>query len=257
MSGIVARTACAVAVASVCGVAAANAQPVASNDRTCGGGGSWSQLFTGTIHDFGRLPSRQSARLVGIGGLAALGAHQFDGEVTEGPRTASIRSTFRPGTAVGATPLQLGAAFAAYSIGRASNNGCIASLGADLFRAQLIAQVLTTGIKEATRRSRPEGSGFSFPSGHTTVSFASATVLQQHFGWKIGLPAYAVAGYVGASRIGNNRHYLSDVVFGAALGIAAGRTVAVGPGHRLALSPMAVPGGGGALFTWNDKSARR
>ena len=76
-------------------------------------------------------------------------------------------------------------------------------------------------FKQATRRSRPEGTGYSFPSGHTTVTFASATVLQRHFGWKVGLPAYAVASYVAASRVEMKRHYLSDVAFGAALGIVA------------------------------------
>jgi membrane-associated phospholipid phosphatase len=104
-------------------------------------------------------------------------------------------------------------------------------------------------FKESTRRSRPEGAGFSFPSGHTTVTFASATVLQRHFGWKAGLPAYAVASYVAASRVEMKRHYLSDVAFGAALGIVAGRTVPIGHGHALRLTPMASPSGAGAQFT--------
>ena len=117
-------------------------------------------------------------------------------------------------------------------------------------RAQLVAQGLTFALKRTTRRRRPEGKGFSFPSGHTTVSFASATVLQQHFGWKIGLPAYAVASYVAASRVQMKRHYLSDVTFGAALGIMAGRTVSIGHGRRLLITPMATDGGAAAGFTW-------
>jgi membrane-associated phospholipid phosphatase len=56
------------------------------------------------------------------------------------------------------------------------------------------------------------------------VTFASATVLQRHFGWK-GAIAYTAAAYVAASRLHENRHYLSDVVFGAAIGTVAGRTV--------------------------------
>jgi membrane-associated phospholipid phosphatase len=112
-----------------------------------------------------------------------------------------------------------------------------------------MAEGLTIGIKEATRRSRPEGAGFSFPSGHTTAAFASATVLQQHFGWKVGIPAYAVAAYVGASRVEMRRHYLSDVAFGAALGIVAGRTVTIGH-QRLLITPMATPEGAAAGFTW-------
>ena len=64
----------------------------------------------------------------------------------------------------------------------------------------------------------------SFPSGHTSASFATATVIQRRWGWRAGLPAYALASYVGASRLHDN-HYLSDVAFGAGLGIAAGLAI--------------------------------
>ena len=50
-------------------------------------------------------------------------------------------------------------------------------------------------------------------------------MLQRHFGWKVGVPAYVAAGYVATARVHDNRHYLSDVVFGAAMGIAGERTV--------------------------------
>jgi membrane-associated phospholipid phosphatase len=76
-------------------------------------------------------------------------------------------------------------------------------------------------------------------------------VLQEHFGWKAGVPAYALASYVAASRIHGKRHFLSDVAFGAVIGIAAGRTVTIGRGDgRFAMSPMATAGGGGVQFTW-------
>jgi membrane-associated phospholipid phosphatase len=105
------------------------------------------------------------------------------------------------------------------------------------------------------RRQRPEGSGFAFPSGHTTVSFASATVLQQHFGWKAGAPAYALASYIALSRVQMQRHYLSDVAFGAALGIAAGRTIVIGSERRrVRLEPLVVGGGGGVQFNWLGRS---
>jgi membrane-associated phospholipid phosphatase len=111
-----------------------------------------------------------------------------------------------------------------------------------------MGEVLAVGVKQAARRARPSGSGFSFPSGHATVTFASATVLQRHFGWRVGLPAYAVASYVATSRVQQKRHYLSDVAFGAALGSVAGRTVAVGRRHAIEIGPMAAPGGAGISF---------
>jgi len=126
------------------------------------------------------------------------------------------------------------------------------AVGADLFRSQLMSQGLTMVAKQAVRRHRPEGSGYAFPSGHTTVSFASATVLQRHFGWRVGAPAYALASYVAMSRVQMQRHYLSDVAFGAALGIVAGRTVRIGH-QRWMITPIGTENGAAAGFTWVGK----
>ena len=102
----------------------------------------------------------------------------------------------------------------------------------------------------AVGRQRPDGTGYSFPSGHSSVTFATATVLQRNFGWKVGIPAYGLAAYVAASRVQVERHFLSDVTFGAALGIVAGRSVTIGRGDaRFAVSPAVVPGGAGISFT--------
>jgi membrane-associated phospholipid phosphatase len=119
-----------------------------------------------------------------------------------------------------------------------------------MFRAQLIAQGVTQAIKLSVRRTRPDGTPYSFPSGHTSTSFATATVLQHEFGWKVGIPAYGLAAYVAASRVQAKRHYLSDVAFGAAIGIVAGRAVTVGHGSaRFAVAPFATSRGGGVGFT--------
>ena len=202
-------------------------------------------MFTQTLRDFRHLPSAGNLEWLAVGGAAALATHTADSETSRILSEARTLDTpLEAGAIVGGTPFELGAAFAAYGIGRAYGNHRVAQVGADLVRAQLIAEGLTIAIKQTTRRARPEGSGFSFPSGHATAAFASATVLRQHFGWKIGLPAYAVAAYVGASRIHDRRHYLSDVAFGAALGTVAGRTVTVGRRHRMALA--IVPANGGA-----------
>ena len=62
----------------------------------------------------------------------------------------------------------------------------------------------------------------SFPSGHTTSAFTFASVVQQYHGWAWGAPAYAMASFVGWSRMNDNKHYLHDVVFGAVLGATYG-----------------------------------
>jgi membrane-associated phospholipid phosphatase len=226
----------------------ARAQTTFGGRASCAENRSTRQLLTGTVGDFRRLPSTGTAGILALGGAAALGAHAIDRSVNNSVSSQSS-GPFRAGATIGGTPLELGAAFTTYAIGRSLKKSCIAALGGDLVQAQLMAEVLTIGLKRATRRARPEGSGFSFPSGHTTMAFASATVLQRHFGWKVGGPAYAVASYIAASRVEMKRHYLSDVAFGAAVGIVAGRTIGVGHGRQLLLMPIASPHGAGASFT--------
>lgn len=216
--------------------------------------GVWRDLFAGTWSDTRRFPSRQTLRWVVLGAVAAAGTRPADSHVGRSLSTASqLHEVSEPGALIGSTPLQLGMSAAAYGIGRATHSPRMIAVSGDLFRAQLLAQGLTIGVKETVRRKRPEGGGYAFPSGHTTVSFASATVLQQHFGWRVGAPAYALASYVALSRVQMKRHYLSDVAFGAALGIAAGRTITLDRQRRMQLAPMAADGGAGIQFVWTGK----
>ena len=121
---------------------------------------------------------------------------------------------------------------------------------AKLLRAQILTEALTEAIKYSTHRERPDGSNHqSFPSGHASVTFASATVIERHLGWKNSLLGYLIASYVAASRLHDNRHYLSDVVFGAAVGSIAGRTVVHHASDYWAMTPVRVPGGVAILIT--------
>lgn len=213
---------------------------------------SVARIFADTLTDFRRLPSRESALILGIGGLTAFAGHPADARTSQTfSGSTSMRGAFGAGQTIGAATMQLAAAFATYSLGRATGNAKVAVLGADLTRAQFVSQGVTHAIKLSVGRTRPDGTSMSFPSGHSASAFATATVLQRHLGWKAGIPAYGVAAYVAASRIQAQRHYLSDVAFGAAIGIMAGRTVTIGQGNaRFAVSPAAAPGGAGVNFTW-------
>lgn len=82
-------------------------------------------------------------------------------------------------------------------------------------------QLASEGIKHATAKSRPNGQGLTFPSGHTTGSFTAAEFIRKQYGWGRGLPAYLAAGFVGYSRVVSHRHYVQDVIAGALLGIAS------------------------------------
>ncbi|MGH8252905.1 MAG: phosphatase PAP2 family protein [Steroidobacteraceae bacterium] len=79
--------------------------------------------------------------------------------------------------------------------------------------------VVTQTLKYAFNETRPDGGSHSFPSGHTALAFTGAEFIRKEYGWRWGLPAYAVATYVGWSRVESREHYSRDVLAGAAIGI--------------------------------------
>jgi membrane-associated phospholipid phosphatase len=132
----------------------------------------------------------------------------------------------------------------------------VAHLGFDLLRANVVTEALTYGIKVAVRRDRPTGECCSFPSGHASVTFATAEVLERHFGYRASWPMFAIAGYVAASRLTDNRHFLSDVLFGSALGMASGWTVVGRHGrNNFTFAPIPLRGGIALSATWSPRGA--
>jgi membrane-associated phospholipid phosphatase len=78
-------------------------------------------------------------------------------------------------------------------------------------------------------------------------------ILTDHYGWTVGLPAFAAAAYTAASRVAANRHWASDVVFGAFMGMASAQTVTWRVSETASVRPLAAPGGGGVLFVWSGR----
>lgn len=95
-------------------------------------------------------------------------------------------------------------------------------LASDAFSAALMGSVVNA-LKQTTHVMRPDGSNArSFPSGHTATAFMTATMLTKEYGHKspwIGIGAYTVATATGLMRMANNKHWLSDVLTGAGIGI--------------------------------------
>lgn len=91
----------------------------------------------------------------------------------------------------------------------------------------LISNVVSTGISEllksTIKKTRPDGEDMnSFPSGHTTIAFTNAAVLQNEFqdtSTVYAYSGYAFAATTGIFRMLNNKHYLSDVLVGTGIGI--------------------------------------
>lgn len=86
-----------------------------------------------------------------------------------------------------------------------------------------ISGLLTLGLKQTTGVLRPDGSNrFSFPSGHTSAAFVGAGVLDREFGKTsvlIPIAGYAMAGSTGYLRMVNDKHWISDVLVGAGIGL--------------------------------------
>lgn len=96
-------------------------------------------------------------------------------------------------------------------------------------------------LKYAVSERRPDGSNMhSFPSAHSSVSFATAAFLQRRYGWAFGAPAYALAAYVAWGRVYAKKHHWWDVVAGGAIGAASAYifTRPFAKKHNLQISPV-------------------
>jgi len=134
-----------------------------------------------------------------------------------------------------------------YGCGLIFDDSKIRNLGLQLVESCSYAGIVTSVIKTAAGRSRPYvGKGnmdwhpvkfntdhTSFPSGHATLAFAVSSVMANYIDniyWKTGW--YAVASLVGVARIYHDKHWLSDVVMGSAIGYFIGDYVSHDPANR-------------------------
>jgi membrane-associated phospholipid phosphatase len=183
--------------------------------------------------DLWHFISWDTAMVLGIGGGAAAIGHTWDDDLADEVETnVTFNNAMAPGNTYGAFSVQAFIGAGLYTTGWFAKKERLARTGADIMRAQILSQLYVQAIKYSVQRERPDESNHhSFPSGHSASAFATASVLQRHYGWKVGVPATVVAGYVATARVHDNRHYLSDVIFGAAMGIAAQRTVTLHAGR--------------------------
>ena len=209
--------------------------------------GNFFKLVAGDFRHFFR---QDTARVLAFTSIGAIAAAPWDREgVNNG---FNIPTTlFESGNIMGSFAFQATVAFGGYGLGKVIHNDKLATVGRDVIRAQILSQAIVQTVKVSVRRERPDASNnLSFPSGHSASAFATATVLQRHYGWKAGVPAYAFGSYVALARMAWNRHHATDVVMGAGLGIASARTVTMNVGgskFNLGVQPQA--GGASINFT--------
>ena len=110
----------------------------------------------------------------------------------------------------------------------------------------LAAGGTTYVLKQLIHERRPDGSdNKSFPSGHSSVSFAAAATLEKRYGWKAGAPAILIASFVGLARVEADKHYVHDVLAGAAIGGVSGLLLTSRHDDRVRLMPWVTHRGGG------------
>jgi len=123
-----------------------------------------------------------------------------------------------------------------YFAGRATHNDRARETGILGAEALIDSGILVTAVKEITQRTRPTAArgrgdffhgGSSFPSGHSIEAWSLATVIanEYHSNRAVQVAAYGIATAVSLSRFTGEKHYLSDILVGSAMGYGIGRYV--------------------------------
>jgi len=195
-----------------------------------------------------------------IGGVALGPTLADEGFDHEEPRFTNLwgRSRFADnlfelGEKIGDGAFPVAVAASSYGVGRLAGSSRMTEFGSDLFRVQAVNGLLTAVLKGTINRTRPDGTAYSYPSGHTSSSFATAGVIYSHFGKTWGYLAFGLAGYVGLSRLQEGKHYVSDVIAGAVLGTYVSSKLSRRPDRtgRLSVSPMATGDGMGISLRYS------
>jgi hypothetical protein len=119
---------------------------------------------------------------------------------------------------------QLGAAALWYANSRKNQDNLNTERAKAMIAALSVTGVTTLGLKAIRHNDTPNGKDWAWPSGHTASSFTVASMLDEFYGPKVGLPAYALASLIAYRMVDTGDHWTSDVVFGAAIGWVVGHT---------------------------------
>lgn len=203
----------------------------------------------------------------GVLGATAL-TYIFDKDIQQKLQNGQNNTTkniTNVGSLIGDPYIHLGIAALVYGGGIAADSAKWKKTGEMLGEALILADASTFIIKETAGRGRPDVTsskgnfkplGFkndydSFPSMHTSSSFAIASVMASSSdNYAVKTAYYLAATFVGFSRMYKNKHWASDVIFGAALGELSGRVVTTyhTSGNKLTFAPVAIQGGAGLVM---------
>ncbi len=121
---------------------------------------------------------------------------------------------------------QLGVSSLWYAISKKNQDEFNKERAKAMITALSVTGVMTISLKAIRDNDSPNGRRWAWPSAHTSSSFTVASMLDEFYGPKVGIPAYALASLVGYRMADTGDHWASDVIFGATLGWVVGRTFA-------------------------------
>jgi membrane-associated phospholipid phosphatase len=199
------------------------------------------------------LLTRDDLWLAAGASALVLAAARIDGAARE--EALESRGRFSNGVASGAqlfgNVLEVAPAVGvAYAAGLALHRRGLSNASVRVGKAVLVSGLLAVALKRAVGRARPFQAAAdadllkpfsrfdSFPSGHTTTAFAAAAAIDQSTDARwVPWVAYPLAALVGWSRVHDDKHWISDVLAGAALGTwsgyKTGRLWSTGAPHRI------------------------
>lgn len=207
--------------------------------------------------DFKSLLSKDTAIVMGVGTAGTIAAGNNDAKIHEWVvKQPEVPGLAHIGNFAGDALTQAALGIGGWAAGKQTQNVRLETTGSDLIRAQILNGVLTVPIKYVVNRPRPDAGNRSFPSGHTSATFATAAVIQRDYGVAASIPFYALGGLVSWSRIRTNHHWLSDDVFGAAIGMTAGYAVTKGKSSHWSITPVKTKGGAAVYLTRRSDRGR-
>lgn len=201
---------------------------------------------------------------LGVIGATSL-TYVFDNEMQQklqSHKSSGLKRATDAGAIAGNPFIHLGLAALVYGAGVAGDSPKWKETGEMMGEALILADASTFILKTAVGRGRPIATSHrgdfepfrfksdydSFPSMHTASSFALASVMASVSDSLLTKTSYyAAATFVGFSRMYQNKHWASDIVFGAALGEMCGRVVTSyhASRNKFTLAPQAYDGGAG------------
>lgn len=140
------------------------------------------------------------------------------------PRTLSDYTQFIP----------IAMVYALHATGRKGEHKVLKATSLAL-QSEVLMVAMVTPLKHLTHETRPNGGSYSFPSGHTAQAFMAATFLHKEYGYKnrwYSIAGYTMATAVGTFRMLGNRHWASDVLAGAGIGVLSTNLVYLYHKHR-------------------------